>query len=349
MAGPAWGNWVSHSYEPQPPAAKSLTTLPVQKVTVPSGDMAVLQSKATAEVSFDWDERIVAQGRVYEDTAKKTLVLTSPLAATYRVTATWFEPAKGKFKEIWYVEFVGGPKPPPGPDPPPPDSLESRMKKAYEADKTAGKVTESELRLVGEICKAADQFFGVVPTTGTLHQVLDLGLGTAAPKGMPEVRRVIDARLAQVAPRVPDVPLTDALKAALKVAFSELAKAIDACLSPQPPPGPTPVPGARQVLLVRETANSTFQLTQTIIALRAGLHAKALKDKGHSLTILDDDAVGPDGKPAPILERWRPHYQNLKLPALVVADSTGNVVHKEVIPDNATAEQIMEIIRKAGG
>ena len=315
-----------------------------------AGKQAVLTFKATGEVAWVWDRRYLPDDQTYQDKAQKSLVVTSGNAATFLVTAVEHQPTKGFTQTEYLVTFEGGPVPPPGPDPPlppPPDTLESRMLKAYLLDKAAGKAKESELRLTAEIFKAADQVFGVITSTGMLYQVLDLGLSTAASSGIPQMKVVIDAHLAKIAPRGKDVPLTDALKDSLKTASLELAKAVEACLAPQPPP--QPVIGPRMIIIIRETANSTPELRQAIIALRAGPHAKSLLDKGHTLAVLDDDAVGPDGKPAVVLEKWRPQFKDLRLPVLVVADAQGAVIIREALPDNVTAEQVMEIVRKAGG
>lgn len=350
LATPAWGQWTTLSYEPQAPAPKVLADEPpVTMVKKKFPEPVILTAPEGGEVTWVWSRKNLPSAWTYTDKANRKLLLWAP--GKYFVAVVVTQQGKAPLEHHYEVEIEGGPGPGPGPDPtpPPPDTLETRMRKAYDADVKAGKVKESEFRLVGEIFKSADQFFAVIPTTGTLYQVLDLGLKTAAPGGMPEARKVIDAHLEKVAPRSKDVPLTGALKDALKVAFSELAKAVEACLAPMPPPGPTPTPGARLVLLIRETANSTPELRQAIIALRVGPHADYLKSRGHTLTVLDDDAVGPDGKPAPILEKWKPHYQNLNLPALILADGTGKVLAASPLSDKATADEVIDAIKKAGG
>jgi hypothetical protein len=119
---------------------------------------------------------------------------------------------------------------------------------------------------------------------------------------------------------------------------------------PDPTPGPTPpVPaGARAVLILRETAESTPQLARLLTQLRTGQHAEYLRSKGHSLSILDDDAVGSDGRPSPAVELWRPHFAGLTLPAVLIYDPTSKVViAKQSLP--ATSAEVIETLKRHGG
>lgn len=116
-----------------------------------------------------------------------------------------------------------------------------------------------------------------------------------------------------------------------------------------PPPPPPPTPGTRTVLLVRETASATPELARAIIALRAGAHAEYLKSKGHVLTILDDDVVGPDGQPSVAVKWWWAHYKDVKLPALVIGTADRAVLSVTPLSDKATADEVIALIKKAGG
>lgn len=342
LAAPVVGREPSlYSQTPSKPLAAAPQ---VVKVKAEVGAQAVLKSGATGEVTWVWDRRALPEKRVYEDTAKKALVLTSAANAEFSITCVEFQAGKGYLQTEYLVTFEGG-----GPDPPPPpppvDSLTARLKAAYQADLTAGKAKVAEFRQAGVLFSQAGQFLDLVTSTGDAYRALDLAVSRTITAGdLPASQAVIFAELEKVAPRAKDQPVTEVLKTALRRTFMEIARAVEAVLGPQPPP----TPGARTVLLVRETAASTPELARAIAALRAGPQAAYLKSKGHVLTILDDDAVGPDGQPAPLLVKYRPHYQNLKLPALVIADGA-TVLSAVSLADTATADQILEAIKKAGG
>ena len=149
---------------------------------------------------------------------------------------------------------------------------------------------------------------------------------------------------------------------ALAVATGDVANVVQVRVRvgepPAPiPPGPTPPPepptppsGQRAVLILRESAETTPALARLLTSLRAGTQATYLKSKGHSLSILDDDAVDPSGKPSPAVEAWRPHFADLKLPALIVYDpATKSILDKRVIVEATTADGIIELVKAAGG
>jgi hypothetical protein len=82
------------------------------------------------------------------------------------------------------------------------------------------------------------------------------------------------------------------------------------------------------------------------VALRAGAAAKYLKEKGHSLFILDDDSVDESGKPSPVLEKWRPVFKDIVLPALIVSNKDAVL---KVMPCPANPDDVLLEIKKTGG
>ena len=332
FAHPAWGQ------APKPPAP----TAPIT-VKVKSPALAVLRGPAAGDVTWVYDERLLPAAQVYADGGSKVLVL-SAAGGTHHVVCV-SHGAAGFTQQVYLVTFEGGPGP--GPQP---DSLDARLRKAHDADKAAGK-DKADLKFLASIYAQAGGFLKVPPTISQAYQIVDFAVAQAVPAGeLPATLREIDAHLQQAVPRTPDVPLTDALRAALRTAFDDVSRAVAALVGPRPPPpDPEVKPGARQVLFIRETAAGTPALARLIVALRVGVHAEWLKSRGHTLLILDDDAVGPDGQPAPLLVKWRPHYAGLKLPALVIADPAGNLLHAAPLLDNASADVVIEAIKKAGG
>lgn len=115
---------------------------------------------------------------------------------------------------------------------------------------------------------------------------------------------------------------------------------------PDPPgPGPTPDPspaGPRTVLIVHETADKTPQWAATINSLRTGPPAAYLKSKGHRLNIIDDDSLAGDAK-------WTAILSGMTLPVVIVTDKSDAIIRKQSVPMTATADQIIEIVKGAGG
>ena len=127
---------------------------------------------------------------------------------------------------------------------------------------------------------------------------------------------------------------------------------------PPPPPGPgpdpTPVPtpaGLRTVLIFHETGSKTPAWTSAQNLLRSGPANDYLASKGHTLYILDEDSLGGDGKPSPIITKWQPTLQGLARPVMVIYDNTTKaVVHKQSLPAaTVTATQVVDILKAHGG
>lgn len=119
--------------------------------------------------------------------------------------------------------------------------------------------------------------------------------------------------------------------------------------TPPVPPDPTPA-GSRSVYIIRETADTTAQLARLITSLRAGPSADYLRTNGHSLIVLDDDAVGSDGKPSALVEAWRPYFKDLTLPALIIIDQkTSKLIHRSSLPPTATDATVLATLKAHGG
>ena len=123
---------------------------------------------------------------------------------------------------------------------------------------------------------------------------------------------------------------------------------------PDPPdPDPQPEAGKRVVVILHETEDITADLARVFTALRAGPAASYLKDKGHLLSILDDDSVGPDGKPSPGVVAWREQLGGLAMPAVLIAEKTtagtGKVLAKRTLTNGDNAASIIESVKKTGG
>jgi hypothetical protein len=91
-------------------------------------------------------------------------------------------------------------------------------------------------------------------------------------------------------------------------------------------------------------------MARAITALRNPPHSDYLRSKGHTLNVLDDDAVDADGKPSAIVEAWRPFFKDLTLPVVFIVDQNGNkLVAKQSVPATTTADGYMAILKANGG
>ena len=116
---------------------------------------------------------------------------------------------------------------------------------------------------------------------------------------------------------------------------------------PNPDPDPIPpVPGKRFVLVLEETGTRTAKQAQTIEGLRAYLTTKR-----HSYRVLDQDAVGPDGKQPAWLVAYKAALAKagVSIPCLIVGDSLagGKVYAAVALP--ATKEAAVKVVQDAGG
>lgn len=111
---------------------------------------------------------------------------------------------------------------------------------------------------------------------------------------------------------------------------------------PTPGPGPAPV-GVRSVLIVRETEDTTPEQARLATALRTGTHAEYLKTKGHSLRILDDDAVNENGQPVAELAKYKP----FSIPELLIISPPDKLLHRGPLPK--TADEVMSRLKEHGG
>lgn len=253
----------------QAPLGRGITAGSPQEVKAKTGRLAVLQSKATGEVAWVWDRRYLPDDQVYQDTARKALVVTSGAPAAFFLSSVEFQVGKGFVQVDWLVTFEGAPVPP-GPLPPPPDTFQTRLQRAYLTDKAAGKVKVDELKLLGSIYANLAAYIDLAPNTTVMYQILDLTVTKAVTAGdLPAVLPVIRARLIEVAG--PDKALTAELKAQFRLAFAEVAKAIESLLGPLPPtpdpipPSPSPLPIAGlHVLIVYESTALTPAQNQII-------------------------------------------------------------------------------------
>lgn len=113
------------------------------------------------------------------------------------------------------------------------------------------------------------------------------------------------------------------------------------------PPDPTPA-GPRTVIILRESAEDTTALARLITNLQAGPGRDYLKSKGHACFVLDDDATDASDRPSPLVEGWKKAL-NLPFPVVAILDSKANVLYKQTLGKDSTAEEVLALLKKWGG
>lgn len=109
-------------------------------------------------------------------------------------------------------------------------------------------------------------------------------------------------------------------------------------------------PVAVHAVIVHETSDDTPQLSVAFVRLRSGDTAKTLKDLGHTLTIVDQNAVDENGKEAAVITLAKPHLSGSPLPVLLnFQDGTERLISKQSLDPKATDADVLAAIRKAGG
>lgn len=121
---------------------------------------------------------------------------------------------------------------------------------------------------------------------------------------------------------------------------------------PEPKPDPiTPpvVEGKRLAVIVRETGDQSPELARTIVSLRSGKQAAYLKEKGHTLKLLDKDSRTENGELDPDLSLISQDIKNKPLPVLVVMTQDGKILGTTTLPGDFSADAVIDFIKKNGG
>lgn len=101
-----------------------------------------------------------------------------------------------------------------------------------------------------------------------------------------------------------------------------------------------PVAGPRHVLIVREAGDVNLAMDAMFVALRKD---KYFAEKGHKLTILDDEAKDPDGSASDFLDKFKP----LAPPELLIIAPPDKLLSRQKLP--ADAAGVLTVLKANGG
>lgn len=135
-----------------------------------------------------------------------------------------------------------------------------------------------------------------------------------------------------------------------QLAVSVQVGKIDPKPDPDPdpdPPLPTPDHGPRLVWIVYESTDNTVKFGQLLTQIRQPPHWTYLASHQHRLVITDDDEVDENGNVPSDIAALREHFEEMTLPVLFIAEwPSKKVLHKQEIPADATATDVIEIVKK---
>lgn len=124
-------------------------------------------------------------------------------------------------------------------------------------------------------------------------------------------------------------------------------------IPPPVPPEPTPPPvvsGKRSLLIVHESADDAPWFSRIVNGIQGGPQAAYMKEKGHTLSLLQTDDKNEHGQSPKAVEAWRPFYADLKSPVLLIIDpATKTLLHREALTPTATADSIVATVKGKGG
>lgn len=101
-------------------------------------------------------------------------------------------------------------------------------------------------------------------------------------------------------------------------------------------------PGARYMMIVRETADSSPELTNEFLSLRNGELADYLRTKHHQLSIYDLQKEDAGGKPPALLEANKPYV----MPEVLIFTPPDKLLVREPF---VTANAAIDLLKKHGG
>lgn len=176
-------------------------------------------------------------------------------------------------------------------------------------------------------------------------------------------RRIVDASLEKIAASLKagrwtaeGIPRPGEKGVSLSIVVDDGVKPLPPEPTPEPPkpdpPKPDPPPvveGPRSVLIIRESLKDTPEFGGLLVGIRNGEAAGYLKSRGHKLFTLDDNDKDMGGQPTPLVEKWRPHYAGMTLPAVFILSDKGELVHKQSIDAKASDPNVVLDILKAHG
>lgn len=114
---------------------------------------------------------------------------------------------------------------------------------------------------------------------------------------------------------------------------------MDGCASPFAPAGP------RTLLIVHEQESDTPAWGAFVKDIRAGESGKYIAEKKHHALILDKDSKDGNGQPLPLLAKYAPY----DVPELLILSPAGSALHREKLPVEPKAADVLATLKKNGG
>lgn len=183
----------------------------------------------------------------------------------------------------------------------------------------------------------------IAPSVDALKRGMGAGLARAGiaetHPAVVEINKRIDAAASG--------SLTDASRQSLDAALAAIASELGA--KPPEPPKPPVVEGKRRVVIISEIDDQSAALGALKVATaNDSAAAKYLRDHGHIVQFLEEEQQDSAGNPHPFVKQLT--ALGVGVPAVHILDlSTNAVISSEKLREDATADNLVELVKRTGG
>ena len=183
----------------------------------------------------------------------------------------------------------------------------------------------------------------IAPSVDALKRGLNAGLarvGVAVNHpAIVEINKRIDAAASG--------SLTDASRQSLDAALAAIASELGA--KPPVPPKPPVVEGKRRVVIISEIDDQSAALGALKVATaNDSAAAKYFRDHGHIVQFLEEEQLDSAGNPHPFVKQLT--ALGVGVPAVHILDlGTNTVISSEKLREDATADNLVELVKRTGG
>lgn len=279
-----------------------------------------------SKVKYRWSAPTLSIGEGTSD--NKTAYVTGPVGShSYEAIVAWIEGDALQLEKYSGTLIVG--KAPPVPP---------------VVVKTLAELAGDKAAILAELITDLRQAgLPIAPSVDALKRGLGAGLARAGVAAnhpaVVEINKRIDAAASG--------SLTDASRQSLDAALAAIASELGA--KPPEPPKPPVVEGKRRVVIISEIDDQSAALgAMKVATANDSAAAKYFRDHGHIVQFLEEEQLDSAGNPHPFVKQLT--ALGVGVPAVHILDlSTNAVISSEKLREDATADNLVELVKKTGG
>lgn len=279
-----------------------------------------------SKVKYRWSAPTLSIGEGTSD--NKTAYVTGPVGShSYEAIVAWIEGDALQLEKYSGTLIVG--KAPPVPP---------------VVVKTLAELAGDKAAILAELITDLRQAgLPIAPSVDALKRGLGAGLARAGVAAnhpaVVEINKRIDAAASG--------SLTDASRQSLDAALAAIASELGA--KPPEPPKPPVVEGKRRVVIISEIDDQSAALgAMKVATANDSAAAKYFRDHGHIVQFLEEEQLDSAGNPHPFVKQLT--ALGVGVPAVHILDlSTNAVISSEKLREDATADNLVELVKRTGG